>query len=93
MRGCSALGSMYQKGEDVPQDSARAAELYKKGCKRKDMRSCFHLGELYDTGEGVMQNTTRATELYKKACDGYYILACDNPEERLQTMIEQGKKP
>lgn len=31
-RACSDLGLLYTKGEGVPKDAARAAQLYQKAC-------------------------------------------------------------
>jgi len=53
MSGCSNLGVMYQLGEGVGKDLAKAVELYRKACDGGDMVGCSVLGFMYENGKGV----------------------------------------
>lgn len=44
---CRILGIMYQKGNGVTQDLAKAEDLYQKGCDLDDGLACAFLGGMY----------------------------------------------
>ncbi len=66
--GCGVLGSLYQNGEGVKQDSKKAAQFYSKGCELNNSLGCGVLGVLYVNGQGVEKDLTKATQYASKAC-------------------------
>jgi TPR repeat protein len=51
---------MYQKGEGVPQNDAKAMDLYKKAANKGDSDAQYNIGVMYKKGEGVRRNDTEA---------------------------------
>jgi TPR repeat protein len=47
---CATLGFMYEHGKGLPQDEARAAVLYKRGCECDNFWACGHLHSEADAG-------------------------------------------
>ena len=75
---CFDLALLYDKGEGVGQDHARAAKLYEQACNGGDARGCMYLGLAYSEGEGVPQDHARAAQFYQQACDRGLVGACYN---------------
>lgn len=68
------LGQMYEKGQDVPRNYARAKQSYEKGIQDGgDPRAMTGLGRLYESGRGVPRDYRKAKEYYEKAAkaEGY----------------------
>ena len=65
----SNLGLLYENGQGVPQDCAKAAELYQKAADAGDTRALKYLGVLYKNGWGVPQDYAKAAALFQKAVD------------------------
>ncbi len=63
------LGSLYEDGRGVPQDSAQAAVWYRKAAEQGDADAQFNLGVLYDNGIGVPQDYAQAAVWYRKAAE------------------------
>jgi len=70
----SALGDLYDKGQGVPQDAARAREWYEKAADRLekaadggDAGSMSALAVIYEKGQGVPQDGAKAREWFQKA--------------------------
>ncbi len=63
------LGLLYQRGEDVPKDFDKAAELYQKVANQGYAPAQNYLGRLYEQGKGVPKDLDKAAELYQKAAD------------------------
>jgi outer membrane protein OmpA-like peptidoglycan-associated protein len=61
---------MYQTGEGVPKDLARAAALHQRSCDEGLAVSCGLLGGAYTLGEGVPQDFERSARLLERSCDG-----------------------
>ena len=72
MFGCYSLGLLYNTGEDVPQDLARARRLLQQACDGGEMLGCFGLGLQYEAGDDL----ARARSLFQQACDGGLAEAC-----------------
>ncbi len=68
------LGIMYEKGQGVPQDYAKAAEAFEMGVKKGDTSSAEELAKLYDNGQGVEKDTVKARELYCRTNDRFNCL-------------------
>jgi len=75
---CRKLGSMYENGEEVVKDDARAARYFRMACDGDNALGCFRLGLMYDLGNGLKRDRVRAIKLYVKACDGGEKFACFN---------------
>lgn len=65
---CVNLASLYERGQGVPEDRARAAELYRQGCEADLQLACVGLGRLMANGEGVPQDDAGALKLFEQAC-------------------------
>ena len=63
------LGVMYDIGQGVPQDEAKAAAWYKKAAEQGDADAQLNLGLMYDNGRGVPQDEVRAVAWYRKAAE------------------------
>ena len=58
---------MYKEGRGVKQDSAKAAEWFKKAAEQGNAGAQFNLGKMYEVGDGVEQDSVKAADWYKKA--------------------------
>ena len=63
------LGAMYNFGEGVLQDYARASLWYRKAADQGVAGAQYNLGVMYDTGQGVTQDHAAALQLYRAAAD------------------------
>lgn len=63
------LAVMYEKGQGVPQDDAKAVSWYIKAAVQDDARAQFALAEMYAKGKGVEQNDKQAATWYLEAAD------------------------
>jgi TPR repeat protein len=73
---CYQLGLLYQEGEGVPKDQARAVALYQRACGKPVDSGCFVRGYAYDGGPGVVLRPRRAASLFKAACDAGLAAGC-----------------
>ena len=67
--GCFNLAFLYEEGEGVARDDAKAAKLYDKACYLGSASACNNLSIQYRQGRGVKKDVKKANELTKKACD------------------------
>ena len=63
------LGSMYYKGEGVPEDIAVAVAWFRKAAEQGHAQAQSFLGSLYDIGEGVPEDDALAVRWYRKAAE------------------------
>ena len=63
------LGQAYGQGKGVPQDAAKAANLFASADSGGNFDATLRLGACYENGIGVSKNPARAAELYSKAAD------------------------
>jgi TPR repeat protein len=68
-------GNRFLRGEGVPQDDARAAELYQLAAARGDAQAMHNLGLMYAEGRGVPQDEFIAVEYYRAAMAQGYVPA------------------
>jgi len=61
------LGTRYEKGDGVPKNLGKAAELYKKAADQGHADAQCNLALLYQNGEGVRKDLRKAVELFQKA--------------------------
>lgn len=59
--------SLYDDGQDVPQDYAKAREWYEKAAAGGNTDSMNNLVVLYDNGPGVPQDLVKANDWFEKA--------------------------
>lgn len=76
-KSCNDLGVSYDNGEDVEQNSVKAAALYRKACDRGNAEGCSNLALDYATGTGVNPDNTKRKIYFKKACRLGDSDACD----------------
>jgi uncharacterized protein len=81
------LGSMYNRGQGVPQDYAAALTWYRKAADQGDARAQNGLGDLYFDGKGVPQDNAAALMWYRKSADQGHA----SGEYNLGTMYENGQ--
>jgi hypothetical protein len=74
---CYYLGLMYDFGQGVAQDAARATAFYSKSCNAGDGAACFHLGMLRDYQPGsVICNSPAVNVTASRACDSGNAMSC-----------------
>ena len=60
---------MYEEGEGVPKDAAKAAVWYRKAAEQGLAASQLQLGRLYYLGEGVPKDAAKAAAWLRKAAE------------------------
>ena len=78
---CGLIGSMYQWGDGVGQDSLKAIEYYEKSCDGGGGYSCLMLGGMYEEGLGVKQSDSQALKFLSLACDLGLAIGCAESEK------------
>lgn len=68
MRGCSGLGTIYERGLGVIKDLKKAKEYYQIACDKKDSFGCFHLR--------IIEEGDLAIDYYTILCDDEDGSAC-----------------
>lgn len=66
-RAMAGLGLLYEKGEGVPQDYKKAAELYEKAALSGNVQGQLGLAGLYIRGLGVQRDAKKAAQLCEEA--------------------------
>src|SRR5262245_36831176 len=61
------LGWLYRNGQSVPQDYAKARELFEMAADKGDFAAMNSLALLYRNGQGVPQDYAKARELFEMA--------------------------
>jgi Sel1 repeat-containing protein/sporulation related protein len=65
--GMFYLGVMYAGGKGLPQDKAKAFQLYSEAAQKDHLSAQYNLGMQYATGEGVTQDFSKAEYWWTKA--------------------------
>lgn len=81
------LGVMYDIGEGVAQNDARAVNWYRKAADQGHAYAQYSLGFSYEMGRGVPQDDTQAANWYRKAADQGIAAALNS----LGEMYEEGR--
>lgn len=77
--GCELQADLYNKGEGVSVDLARAARLYKQACDAANRpNSCFNFGLMAERGRGLAQNEQVGLHYYRLACRAGSLAGCHN---------------
>ncbi len=79
-------GKLYDKGEGMPQDKAKALDLYHKAAELNYAEAQLLLGIIYDQGIGVTQDYAQALSWYRRAAEQGYAKAQFN----LGAMYDEG---
>jgi TPR repeat protein len=69
------LGVLYELGRGVPQNWAKARELYLSAAGKGCIEATHYLGVVYDKGRGVPVDDQQAAYWYRKAADEGYARA------------------
>jgi uncharacterized protein YdaT len=72
------LGVLYENGQGVPQDYAKAREWYEKAAASGYTDAMANLGFLYGKGQGVPQDYAKAREWYEKAAAAGSVYAMNS---------------
>ena len=80
-RALTLLASLYQQGQGLPHDSAKAVELYTRAAELGDAEAQFSLGNLYLLGEGVKADEAWALTYYRQAAAQGHETAARNLAE------------
>ncbi len=72
------LGVMYAEGKGVPQDHARAFQLYTEAAEKDHVPAQYNLANQYATGEGVAQDFGKAEFWWTKAAQRGLMPAQEN---------------
>lgn len=73
---CKMIGEIYEEGEIIKKDYAKALTFYEKSCTLGNAEGCMYLAYMYDEAMGVKQDYVVAMKYYKKACAGENIIGC-----------------
>ena len=65
----TSLGSMYGKGEGVPQDYAEAMKWHRLAAEQGDAQAQVSLGVMYASGEGVPEDYAEAMKWWRRAAE------------------------
>ena len=65
------IGFMYERGQGVPEDPAKAAEWYGRAAELGNPFAQNNLGVLYKNGRGVTQDYVQAYKWFNLAAEGY----------------------
>jgi TPR repeat protein len=81
---CYDLAVLYENGESLEQDQARARKLYEKACQstKPDATACNNLAVMYQQGRTVEADQDKASQLYRRACELGSMLGCRNLARR-----------
>lgn len=77
MRGCVALGSIYERGLGQARvDDDRAQQLYRRACDAKNAAGCHRLGSMFERGRRTERDYEAARAMYEQACEESGTLGC-----------------
>lgn len=72
------LALLYAYGNGVPQDIAKAVELFQKSAEQGHAEAQFHLGACYRSGEGVVRDYVQAEKWWRAAALQGHVHAQNN---------------
>lgn len=82
------LATLYESGNGVEKDMAKAIELYKSAADKDYGKAQCYLADIYYEGRGTDKNVAKAVELYKLAQANHEL--SENGIKRLADCIENG---
>lgn len=86
MAAQSLLGTMYVKGDEVPQNYEKAFYWNEKAAEQGDAQAQLSLGMSYYSGQGVRQDSTKAVELFEEAAEQ----GLSDAQHNIATMYSNG---
>ena len=90
------LADRYYRGEGVPQDKEKAAELYSEAGNNGDVIAQYTLGYMYDKGDGIDKDRDKAILWYEKAAEQGHESAQNRlavlKKNQAQAVAEEPKK-
>ncbi len=89
MQGQFNLGSMYDKGEGVPQDYKEAARWYRAAAEQGHANAQLYLGGMYQRRQGVPQDYVQAHMWFNLAASGVGELAVKNRDSIAEKMTSE----
>ena len=84
---CDMLGEMYETGDLVARDEAKAVAYFHRACETNSQLGCLKLGDRYETGRGVPKDEKRAAGYWDQLCDESNSTGC----RRLAALYESGR--
>ncbi|KAF9307089.1 hypothetical protein BGZ91_008472 [Linnemannia elongata] len=63
------VGAMYNYGEGVKQDFAKAVEWFRMAADQGDVDAQYYIGVMYTNGQGVTKNDSEARKWFQMAAD------------------------
>ena len=90
---CIDLAELYDDGEGVPKDIARAQNLYLKACDAGEGSGCFILGLQNQSGKNSPVNGARAMVYFDKACVKGHAESCAEAGRNFASGNGVGKDP
>ena len=94
--GLRFLGELYQTGQGVPRDYAKAANAFGKAARLNDAESFDKLGKMFLRGVGVKRDIEKATRLFTRGArlgDSWAQLNLGELYESGNFMLPHSKKP
>lgn len=74
---CHNLAELFDRGQGVPKDPARAAMLFQQSCQGGSADACSDLGAHLRDGAGVPRDEIAAVQLHQRACMAGAAAGCD----------------
>jgi len=74
---CTALGTIYRDGHDIPQSDKEARVYYTKACVLGSADACFNVALIYSGGFGVARSRAESKRFYQKACQNGSKRGCE----------------
>jgi hypothetical protein len=63
------LGTLYRKGQGVPQNSKEAVKWYRLSAEQGDEKAQYNLAQMYAEGQGAPQDYKEAVRLYRLSAE------------------------
>lgn len=66
---CGNLGGLYEEGDAVPRDTARALHFFERACELGEGDRCGRAARYHANGEGTAVDHAKAAALFRKSCE------------------------
>lgn len=74
---CEELGAVYEKGDGVPRDLARALSAFEGGCEARSGWACAKAGTYHRAGTTVPPDALAAIRFFERGCDYGSAWSCN----------------
>ena len=75
-QACWDVAMIYDNGDGVPKDLAKAWPYLEKACRANHLRGCHEAALWLEYGAGVVEDRARAAEMFGETCERGYSKAC-----------------